>query len=226
MCSVSHYWSWQPTNSLVISVFLITADDDHEDDYDGRPLTMRMVTMSMTMAHHSYNIDGGWHRYDVDIFQFHKTTEIVPFDIFSAPASDTYMMVSGSQFLASRSKLKVRRCPYYCGRSQTSSKVWPSQFPISHLRSALVSHLLQLPPRQIKHNAPRKKRLSADCHKYRDKLRSTLTTTKIKSFTQKTIFHNNAQDLHIRSNKQISIQHPHQHVPQIKKEFGPHIIFL
>ena len=50
MCSVSHYWSWQPTNNLVISVFLITADDDHEDDYDGRPLTMRMVTMSMTMA--------------------------------------------------------------------------------------------------------------------------------------------------------------------------------
>ena len=121
---------------------------------------------------------------------------------------------------------------YYCGRSQASSKVWPSQFPISHLRSALLSHLLQLPPRQIKHNAPRKKRLSADCHKYRDKLRSTLTTTKIKSFTQKTIFHNNAPDLHIRSWQkiwtfaQISIQHPHQHVPQIKKEFGPHIIFL
>ena len=98
------------------------------------------------------------------------------------------MMVSGSQFLASRSKLKVRKCPYYCGRSQTSSKVWPSQFPISHLRTALLSHLLQLPPRQIKHNAPRKKRLSADCHKYRDKLRSTLTTTKIKSFTKKLFF--------------------------------------
>ena len=53
-----------------------------------------------------------------------------------------------------------------------------------------------------------------------------------KKFHQKTIFHNNAPDLHIRSWQkiwtfaQISIQHPHQHVPQIKKEFGPHIIFL
>ena len=76
-----------------------------------------------------------------------------------------------------------------------------------------------------KTQCPRKKRLSADCHKYRDKLRSTLTTTKIKSFTQKTIFHNNAPDLHIRSWQkiwtfaQISIQHPHQHVPQIKTNY-------